>query len=170
MLGQTITDEGFEGTQNQSNFVEGLRLLQAWTVFNSSKKTTKQVEKRVTGTGPVFDRLTNQTVLGYEIHMGSTTCGLPIFDDDGGQDATGLVFGTYLHGLFHNDNFRSALVEHLHSRRMRKPHGAHRRAPQRSTGLERQLPSDQDVDPFDELARVVLEHVDMQALYSIIGL
>ncbi|MFZ0012110.1 MAG: cobyric acid synthase [Halobacteriota archaeon] len=170
MLGETITDEGFEGTQNQSNVVEGLRLLQASTVFSSSKKKTKQVEKRVTGTGPVLDRLRNQTVHGYEIHMGSTTCGLPIFDDDGGQDATGLIFGTYLHGLFHNDNFRYALLEHLHSRRMQKPHGAHRTAPQRSTGLERQLLSDQDVDPFDELASVVLEHVDMEALYSIVGL
>jgi adenosylcobyric acid synthase len=170
MLGETITDEGFEGTQNQSNVVEGLRLLQAWTVFNSSKKRTKQVEKRVTGTGPLLDRLRNQTVQGYEIHMGSTTCELPIFGDDGGQDAAGIVFGTYLHGLFHNDNFRYALLEHLHSRRMQKPDGAHSAATQRSTGLKSQLPSDQEVDPFDELARVVLKHVDMEALYSIIGL
>ena len=51
MLGETITDEGFEGTQNQSNVVEELRMLQASTVFSSSKKKTKQVEKRVTGTG-----------------------------------------------------------------------------------------------------------------------
>jgi adenosylcobyric acid synthase len=170
MLGETITDEGFEGTQNQSNVVEGLRLLHARTVFNSSEKRTKQVEKRVTGTGPVLDHLRNQTVRGYEIHMGTTTSALPIFGDDGGQDATGLVLGTYLHGLFHNDNFRSALLEHLHSKHMEKPHDPRRAAPQRSTALKGQLPSDQGVDPFDELACVVLDHVDMEALYSIIGL
>jgi adenosylcobyric acid synthase len=102
--------------------------------------------------------------------MGTTTSALPIFGDDGGQDATGLVLGTYLHGLFHNDNFRSALLEHLHSKHMEKPHDPRRAAPQRSTALKGQLPSDQGVDPFDELACVVLDHVDMEALYSIIGL
>jgi hypothetical protein len=72
--------------------------------------------------------------------------------------------------LFHNDNFRYALLEHLHSGRMQKPHGAHSTVPQRSTWLDIQPPSDQDLDHFDVLACVVLEHVDMEALYSIIGL
>jgi hypothetical protein len=53
---------------------------------------------------------------------------------------------------------------------MEKPHGPRRAALQRSTALKGQLPSDQGVDPFDELAGVVLDHVDMEALYSIIGL
>jgi adenosylcobyric acid synthase len=170
MLGETLTDEGFEGTQNQSNVVEGLRLLHARTVFNSSKKRTKQVEKRVMGTGPVLDHLRNQTVRGYEIHMGSTASALPIFGDDGRQDATCVVLGTYLHGLFHNDNFRAAFLEYLRSRYIVKPHGVSSTVLQRSAASESQLPFDLGADPFDELARVVFEHVDMAALYSIIGL
>jgi adenosylcobyric acid synthase len=170
MLGETITDEGFEGTQNQRNVVEGLRLLQAKTVFSSSQKRTKQVEKRITGVGPVLDRLRDQTVRGYEIHMGTTTSSRPIFGDDGGQDATGLVLGTYLHGLFHNENFCSALLEYLYSKHNQKPRIPYRSSFRRTPRMEGQLSSDQDVDPFDELAGVVLEHVDMETLFSIIGL
>jgi len=80
------------------------------------------------------------------------------------------VFGTYLHGLFHNNNFRSALLDYLHARHKEKPHDARRTVPQPSAALKSQLLSDQGADPFDELAGVVLEHVDIDALYSIIGL
>ena len=170
MLGETITDEGFEGTQHESKAVEGLRLLHAHTAFDSSTKETKQVEKHVTGNGPLLDRLRNQTIRGYEIHMGTTTSAFPIFGDDGAQDDTGLVLGTYLHGLFHNDNFRCVLLEYLHSRHSQRRHGARQKPLSLSIASERALHSDYDEDPFDELARVVQQHVDVEALYSIIGL
>jgi len=171
MLGETITDEGFEGTQNELKVIEGLRLLRAHTVFETLGKKTKQVEKHVTGHGPLLDRLQHKKVRGYEIHMGTTTSEFPIFGDDGAQDETGLVLGTYLHGLFHNDNFRAALLKYLHSRH-----------PQvcRVTGLSplsltiselgKYSDEEEDEDPFDEIAGVVAQHVDVQALYLIIGL
>ncbi|MGA7075472.1 MAG: cobyric acid synthase [Halobacteriota archaeon] len=170
MLGETITDEGFEGTQHESKAVEGLRLLHAHTAFDSSTKETKQVEKHVTGNGPLLDRLRNQTIRGYEIHMGTTTSAFPIFGDDGAQDDTGLVLGTYLHGLFHNDNFRSVLLEYLHSRHSQRRQGVRHKPLSLSIASERAPHSDYDEDPFDELARVVQQHVDVEALYSIIGL
>jgi len=170
MLGETITDEGFEGTKNESKAIEGLRLLHVHTVFNSRRKETKQVEKYVTGNGPLLDRLRNNTIRGYEIHMGTTTSAFPIFSDDGAQDEDGLVLGTYLHGLFHNDNFRSVLYEYLHSRHSQRRQHVRHKALSLSTTSQRAPHSDYDGDPFNELARVVQQHVDMEALYSIIGL
>jgi adenosylcobyric acid synthase len=128
------------------------------------------VEKYVTGNGPLLDRLRNNTIRGYEIHMGTTTSAFPIFSDDGAQDQKGLVLGTYLHGLFHNDNFRSVLYEYLHSRHSQRRQHVRHKALSLSTTSQRVPHSDYDGDPFDELARVVQQHVDMEALYSIIGL
>jgi adenosylcobyric acid synthase len=168
MLGKIIIDEGLEGMQSERKVVKGLGLLQSSTVFNSRRKETKQVEKRVTGYGPLLDRLRNQTIRGYEIHMGTTTSDLAIFDDDGAQDDTGLVLGTFLHGLFHNDNLRSVLVEYLLSNHSRRKSTC-RDAISESV-FKRSLHSDYDEDPYDELARVLEQHVDVEALYSIIGL
>ena len=170
MLGETIKDEGIEGTQSEGKAVEGLRLLHANTVFNSRRKETKQVEKHVTGNGPLLDRLRNKTIRGYEIHMGTTTSAFPIFSDDGAQDETGLVLGTYLHGLFHNENFSSVLLEYLHSRHSQRRLCARYKPLSLSTASKRPPHSDYDGDPFDELACVVQQHIDMEALYSIIGL
>jgi len=169
MLGETIIDEGFEGAQNERKTVKGLQLLHANTVFNSRSKETKQVEKHVTGCGPLLDSLRGKTVRGYEIHMGATKTDITIFGDDGAQDDTGLVLGTYLHGLFHNDNFRSVLLEYLNSRHSKRGQAICHNAPLR-TDTERTLHSDYAGDPYDQLARVVQQHVDVEALYSIIGL
>jgi adenosylcobyric acid synthase len=169
MLGETIIDEGFEGAQNERKAVEGLQLLHANTVFNSRSKETKQVEKHVTGRGPLLDSLRGKTVRGYEIHMGATRANIPIFTDDGAQDDAGLVLGTYLHGLFHNDNFRSVFLDYLHSRESRRGKGISHNTPLR-INPERHPRPDYDRDPFDELASMVQQHIDVEALYSIIGL
>jgi adenosylcobyric acid synthase len=169
MLGETIVDEGFEGMQNERKVVEGLQLLHAHTVFNSRSKETKQVEKHVTGYGPLLDSLRGKTVHGYVIHMGATIANVAIFDDDGAQDNTGLVLGTYLHGLFHNENFRSVLLEYLNLRHSQRGKGMRHNTPL-LTDPKCTPHSDYDSDPFDELARVVRQHVDVEALYSIIGL
>lgn len=171
MLGDTITDEGFEGTQNQRKVIEGMQLLRAHTVFESLGKETKQVEKQVTGHGSLLDCLRHKKVRGYEIHMGTTTSESPIFGDDGAQDETGLVLGTYLHGLFHNDNFRAALLKYLHSRhpQLRSVTGLSPLS-QTISELGQYSDEEEDKDPFDEIAGAVAQHVDMQALYLIIGL
>jgi adenosylcobyric acid synthase len=171
MLGETITDEGFESTQNERKVIEGLRLLRAHTVFESLGKETKQVEKHVTGHGPLLDSLRHKKVRGYEIHMGTTTSEFPIFGDDGAQDETGLVLGTYLHGLFQNGNFRAAFLRYLHSR-YPQLHRVTSLSPLSQTISELGQYSDEeeDEDPFDKIAGVVAQHVDVQALYLIIGL
>jgi adenosylcobyric acid synthase len=106
MLGETIADpHGIEGEAGSSR---GLGLLAIDTVLEKEKQL-----RRVSG------RLTmeNAAVSGYEIHAGVTRgAGLqkPLVDlgehSDGAIDETGQIAGTYLHGLFDDDNARDALL------------------------------------------------------------
>jgi len=111
MLGKEIVDCGIEDTNGT---VPGLGLLDAVTRFDLYEKKTVQVRKRITGGGPILDKIRGQEVTGYEIHMG-VTCSQSeaAFEDDGAVAKNGLVIGTYLHGIFENENFRNAFLDYL---------------------------------------------------------
>jgi adenosylcobyric acid synthase len=89
-------------------------------------------------------------VTGYEIHMGETEPGSnrEAFDGDGRVSADGLVFGTYMHGLFQNLSAVNALLSYLSQKK-----GEHYRPI-----VERKK------DPYDELADIFEMHVDMDAI------
>ena len=96
---------------------------------------------------------------GYEIHMGQTERlgGMPFCRfADGTEDgaAQGLVFGSYLHGLFDSGALTAALAEYLAGRRglnlaawTPEPRRAYR---------ERE---------YDRLAAAVRQSLDMDAIY-----
>ncbi|MCA0847060.1 cobyric acid synthase [Salipiger thiooxidans] len=104
MLGQSVADpDGIEGAPGQD---AGLGLLQIDTVMTGDKRLT---ETRAThaATGLPFD--------GYEIHIGRSdgpdltrpfahVDGRP----EGATSADGRVTGSYLHGMFRDDAFRTA--------------------------------------------------------------
>ncbi|HYB59208.1 MAG TPA: cobyric acid synthase [Candidatus Acidoferrales bacterium] len=169
MLGESLIDEGLEGVQNEHKAFDGLKLLHVKTVFNSREKQTKQVEKSVTGNGPLLDSLRGQTIRGYEIHMGTTASNSPIFGDDGAQDDAGLILGTYLHGLFHNDNFRTALLSYVRSEHQPEQQEVHKSSSLVFTSPNSSQP-ETETDPYDELAWAIREHLDVEALYSIMDL
>jgi cobyric acid synthase len=58
-------------------------------------------------------------VTGYEIHMGITEsgCDREALEGDGRVSDDGLVFGTYLHGLFSNPSAANALLSYLYSQK-----------------------------------------------------
>ncbi len=153
MLGKTIIDSGIEGG-NPAQF-EGLGLLDVATTFDTYEKTTVQVTKTVTGSGAIFESIKGEAISGYEIHMGSTESCAPVFGNDGCVDESGLVIGTYLHGLFENENVRHALLSYLHER----------------NGIE-YVPqvAASELDAYEELADVVRKNVDMKRVCEIIGL
>jgi len=152
MLGKTIVDSGIENGEPLQ--VTGLGLLDITTTFDAYEKTTTQVTKTVTGGGAILKAINGETVNGYEIHMGKTESPDPVFGDDGCIDGSGLVIGTYLHGLFENENVRRALVTHLLEKK----------------GLTYQPPTgDMEGDAYQELAGVVRRHLDMKRIYGIIG-
>ena len=64
------------------------------------------------------------------------------------------MIGTYLHGLFGNENIRHALMSHLHERK----------------GIE-YVPqvADSELDAYEELADVVRKNVGVAQVCEIIG-
>ncbi|MGY6705344.1 cobyric acid synthase [Roseinatronobacter sp.] len=103
MLGQQVCDP--EAVEGPAGNTEGLGLLNVTTLM-SPEKRLERVQARHAPSG--------LDVAGYEIHIGRTTgpdCARPFAHlhthDDGAIDPSGRIMGTYLHGLFASDRFRS---------------------------------------------------------------
>ena len=152
MLGEEIIDSGIEGTGGAIS-VKGLGLLNISTRFCEYKKKTEQVEKRVSGDGAILGQIRNEKVTGYEIHMGETLIDPkkgevgPAFGNDGCVSSNGLIIGTYLHGLFENENIRSSFLGYLYKRK----------------GMI--FRSRDEGDSIEELACFVEKNVNMDLIY-----
>jgi len=149
MLGRRIVDSGIEsGTPAE---YRGFGLLDVTTAFSGYHKTTVQVRRRASALGPILSGMGE--VAGYEIHMGETERrGLPeAFAGEGAATPDGLVFGTYMHGLFQNPGAVNALLAHLSERRG-VPF-----EPMAAAG---------DTAAYDDLARHFEEHVDMDVIMT----
>ena len=104
MLGAEIVDP--DGADGLPGSAPGLGLLDVHTEM-TGPKAVRPVRGRCLSTG--------LPVSGYEIHVGRTTgadCARPLFDLDGRADGArsvdGLIEGSYVHGVFGNDEFRRA--------------------------------------------------------------
>jgi adenosylcobyric acid synthase len=150
ILGTEIIDCGIEDTVGS---MSGLGLLDAVTRFDLYEKRTVQVRKLVTGSGPILDQIKGQEVSGYEIHMGVTSPkGEIAFGDDGAVAESGLVIGTYLHGIFENENFRNAFLDYLYRRK----------------NLSREDVS--SGEGYDDLADSMDRHLDIGKIWDMIGI
>jgi len=122
MLGLRLSDP--DGVENNGIPVErdGLGLLSVRTVF-SKEKTTRLISAELYDPSFAQGLWRATTFQGYEIHMGEThrtpdarpfarlsTANLG-HSLDGAIGPTGLVLGTYVHGLFDNDSFRHSFLD-----------------------------------------------------------
>lgn len=156
MLGKTILDP--HGVESSCPDVPGLGLMDLTSTFQPGK-TLMQVHRAATPLGVPTE--------GYEIHHALTVHGpsaLPLFVRPGtedGKNACGYVSGrcwaSYLHGLFNDDTFRRAWIDHVRAD-LGLPVAGRLLA---RYDLERAL---------DRLAAVVRDHVDMETIYRRLGL
>lgn len=148
MLGREIIDSGVESEKGR---YAGLGLLDVATLFTGYHKTTRQISLTASPVDPVLSHMGH--VKGYEIHMGETTRNgdRAAFMSEGAVSSDGLVFGTYLHGLFQNPTAVNALLDYLYRRK----------------GLPFTPLSEKESDPYDDLANFFEEHVDMTRLRAI---
>ena len=143
MLGERITNTSVESTSDVDE-VEGLSLLPVETRF-SAEKRVECVEVELDGVGPLDGA--SGIVEGYEIHMGRTRATEPVARPfDGGGAVTEQLLGTYLHGLFENENAREAFVERVFD-------AAERTRPE---GSEKRL------DPYDRAADLLEANLDLR--------
>jgi adenosylcobyric acid synthase len=131
MLGRKLIDK--YGTEGDIKKIKGLGLLDINTEF-LNKKTTHQVKVQINLTKQLENLMSKfspqETFFGYEIHMGQTEylngseelfkiikrSNTKVNLKDGAVNQAGNCFGSYLHGLFDNDNFRSVLLNKLRNK------------------------------------------------------
>jgi adenosylcobyric acid synthase len=163
MLGQRIADP--HAVESTAPLSEALGLLPLSTEFRREKRT-RRVLARALGRGYLFASMDLASgIPGYFIHAGITAAdGDPLFEleedgalkSDGGCDASGMVMGTMVHGLFEHDGARHAAIDQL--RRLRGLALSSERA-----RWDRQT-------DYDRLADAIAEHCDMGLLHRLVAI
>ena len=158
MLGKKIFDT--QKVESKKKVAGGLSLLNVETKFSKEKKTF-----RVEG----VNLKTLSAVRGYEIHHGLTKrygALKPVFliekrsnkkvcIEDGAQNRSGRIWGTYIHGIFDNTDFRIWVIN-----KIRKEKGLEPRE-----GNEEMFSQDRE---YDKLAELLRSNLDIKLLYSIL--
>jgi adenosylcobyric acid synthase len=165
MLGKRVLDP--LAIESDIREAEGIGLLDVETTMLRDKETHQALARLWPASAPVAPGCQGE-LAGYEIHMGETVLGpgarpfatitrrsgREVEILDGAVSADGRVFGTYLHGIFDNAEFRTALLNRV----------------RRDKGLKQQAKVVPLKDPFDLLASHLERHLDMARLLSICGI
>jgi len=149
MLGTRLVDAGFESA---AGTYPGLGLLDCVTHFKSYDKNTTQVTRAACPVPPLLSAM--GTVTGYEIHMGTTEAGTcrEALEGEGLVSSDGLVFGTYMHGLFQNPSAAGALLSYLAAKK----------------GIPFEPIPKTSADPYEILADLFEKHVNMDAIVALL--
>jgi adenosylcobyric acid synthase len=156
-----------DGVESSISEAKGLGLLDVDTVMHPAKDP-HQVRASLQDAGMRVAPGCDFELTGYEIHMGSTTLGsgaepfarllsrsgITVDIADGAVAPDGRVFGTYMHGIFDNQAFRTALLNRI----------------RREKGMAERSATEAGSDPFDQLAAHLEQHLDMARIFSICGM
>lgn len=165
MMGRRLLDP--DHVESNVPELAGLGIFPMETVFTKDKRT-----ERINGRAAAGFKENGIAVDGYEIHMGSTTFLQPVthpfqirhnrlpdepesYHGDGAITPNGLVWGTYIHGILHNDDFRHRWLNEVRSGK--------------GVPLSEQVISFNGLreQSFDRLADHVRQHVNMERVYQI---
>lgn len=158
LLGKTVDDPLHVESVEHEEGSAGLGLLAVHTMMGEQKVLTRVAGRHVGLDMPVS---------GYEIHHGQTQIvssgdvrPCVVLEDGsaiGFSDVRGLVWGTYLHGVFDADGFRRRFVDGLRTRKGLVPMG--------------RIMAPYSIEPaLDHLADVVRAALDMKTVYRLLGL
>lgn len=162
MLGRKVVDE--YNVESNNKEMEGLNLLNTDTFMNKDK-TTYQIKARLSGLKEFIDF--NHTIDGYEIHCGDTKVyegnsafevieqlgGKRDFYGEGNVNKEGTIIGTYIHGIFENNEFRNKFINYLRQRKNLKEKDA--------------VYFNKDLE-YNRLAELLRNSLDMPKIYEIL--
>jgi adenosylcobyric acid synthase len=162
ILGLEIIDR--QTVESTLEKVEGLGLLETVTEFQAEKTTTLCEGQ---------DRVFQSSLQGYEIHMGetrplragyqpfATICirnGIDVTVNDGAISLDRRCYGTYIHGIFDNTRFTRDFLNLIRTDRGLPPVNEYPEDYRKYKNRQ-----------YDELAKVVRRHLDIDKIYQIIG-
>lgn len=148
MLGRKI----FDPLRTESNHAEldGLNLLPIETTFNA-EKFTRQVTLPEVDFNFLGSRIASKNLDGYEIHSGISSGQRLVVSGQGN------IFGTYVHGIFDNDDFRRKFLNAVRLTKNLEPLES-----VRNVAAEKQK-------NYERLAKIVRESLDMDLLRKIMS-
>ncbi len=167
MLGEEILDP--HHTESGLDSTKGLGFLAMRTTF-AEEKLTRQVEADCHDLCFMGSTISATGMSGYEIHMGHTDFTGEVMHPftvkrdadsqsvpEGLVSKDGLVFGTYIHGVFDHDGFRRGILNAIRKRKGLAPLES-----RRNLRAEKQR-------NYERLAAIVKENLNMDLLRSIMG-
>jgi len=171
MLGKQINDP-FHVESNRDS-IHGLGLLNTVTTF-AKEKNTYQVRAHLVDQKNL-PQINDEELRGYEIHMGETTYNgdnsvkpfakiteraeKKVEISDGCVSENGKVMGTYIHGIFDNNGFRTKLLNHLRLKKGIMPTNE-------TSGADIYFLKE---SKYNELANTARMNIDMNAVYGIMN-
>ncbi len=155
MLGEVIRDP--DSIESSLKEVKGLGFLEVETVFYPQKITTQ-----VSAT--YLKNPSLGSLWGYEIHMGITQGDLNLFkikrftslEETVEGSQRGFVWGSYIHGIFHNDQFRRYIIN---QHRVKKGLSPIAQTYSYSEFQEREI---------EKLAQLVEKYLNVEAIFKLI--
>ena len=147
MLGRKI----FDPLRTESTYIEldGLKLLPISTTFNA-EKFTRQISIPELNFTFLNQNISAKNLDGYEIHSGESNMrGEKVI-------TAGNVFGTYVHGIFDNDNFRRKFLNAVRLNKNLPPLQS-----TRNVRAEKQK-------NYERLAKIVRDSLNMDLIRKII--
>lgn len=159
LLGKEMHDP--DGVEHGGD-MRGLGLLDTKTIFKEAKTRTR-IHGHISEEHNIYN-LDNLSVEGYEIHMGTTENlgeAIPMITlEDGRTDAymtkDGRVWGSYLHGIFDNEDLVFALVQDIMKEKGINPAENHL-----SIAEYKEI-------QYNKLADLIRNSLDMDAIYKVL--
>nr|MCR5833319.1 cobyric acid synthase CobQ [Selenomonadaceae bacterium] len=147
MLGEKISDP--LKTESDYTELDGLKLLPIETTF-TAEKFTRQVTLDAVDFDFLDSKIIGKNLDGYEIHSGQSTTTEKII-------AQKNILGTYVHGIFDNDDFRRQILNAVRRKKNLEPLKV-----TRNVSAEKQK-------NYERLAKIVRDNLNMDLIYKILG-